>query len=79
MSGRLQADPQRRVPLYRAWKNYSREKAWENFDAPDKDEVIDGAGIGNNQAHQLEPEFLESPALRFKVLKRVLLVYAVSF
>ena len=60
--------------LDRARKNYSREETRKNFNPIDKDEVIDGTGVGDDQAHRLQPGFLEGHPLRFKIFQRVFLI-----
>ena len=45
----------------------------------DLDQVIDRAGIGDDQAHGLQPEVSESLPFLFEIFERVVLVDAMGF
>jgi len=48
--------------------------AGRKIDLTDEDQIIDRAGIGNDQPHRLEPEFFEGLPFLFKIFERVLLI-----
>ena len=52
--------------------------AGKKIDLTDQDQIIDRAGIGNDQPHRSEPELFEGLPFLFKIFERVLLIDAMG-
>ncbi len=65
--------------LHGARENNSLEKARQQVNGPNQDQIVDRPCVSNDQAHSLESQLFECLAFAFEILHRVVRKNTVGF